>query len=418
MDDNELLKEFQSLLEAQRQAHQEMFTQIEKKGVADPESRSKIEKLEQELTKKHDEYTAEQAKQKESIRVLEEKAGRLPAKVNGTLSLGKQFIESDTFKAAPLGGRFHVQAALKGTFHTKAASNIITDVSYPLPPRTMFVPNVALPSERPNVVRNLFPQTPTTASAIEYVQETWTLAADYQLTQGATKAQSLVDYSDKVTNVRTIAHYVKVSRQMAADVPSLMSTIDNRLTYGVLLKEDLELLYGSGAAGHLTGVMTVASALTGTLPTSATAIDQILAASVQVTNSGNIPTDVVLSPSAWAAVMGLKNTQGTYLYGTPLNAVQPRIWGMPVTVSLSMAAADFLVGSFPNCAEIFDREMVTVDIAFENEDDFIKNLITVRGEERIALAVYVPAAFVKGTLIAPTIFAPEESENPAHKRAK
>jgi HK97 family phage major capsid protein len=412
MDDQDLLKEFQSLLEQQRQAHQEMFKQIETKGVADPESRAKIEKLEQALTKTHDEYTAEQTKQREAIRVLEEKAGRLPAKVNGTTSLGKQFVESDTFKAEAFTGRFHMHTTLKGSFSTKAASNIITDAAYPLPPRTMFVPSVLVPGERPTVVRDLFPQTPTTASAIEYAQETWTFQADYQVTQGTTKAQSLVDYADKIANVRTIAHYVKVSRQMAADVPSLMATIDNRLAYGVRLKEDTELLYGSGATGHLTGVMTAATALSGTLPTGATAIDQILAAMVQVTASGHMPTDVVLPATGWGAIMGLKNSQGTYLYGTPLNAVQPRIWGLPVTVSLSMAATDFLVGAFPDCAEIFDRETVTVDIAFENEDDFIKNLITLRGEERLALAIYVPAAFVKGTLIAPTMLEAEAKAAP------
>lgn len=66
-----------------------------------------------------------------------------------------------------------------------------------------------------------------------------------------------------------------------------------------------------------------------------------------------------------------------------------------------MAANDFLVGAFRLGAQLFDRMAIEVLVSSENEDDFIRNLLTIRAEERLALAVYRPAAFVKGNLVNP-----------------
>ncbi len=47
---------------------------------------------------------------------------------------------------------------------------------------------------------------------------------------------------------------------------------------------------------------------------------------------------------------------------------------------------------------MFDRWQSRVEVATENEDDFIRNLLTVLAEERLALAVYRPESFVTGDL--------------------
>ena len=53
-----------------------------------------------------------------------------------------------------------------------------------------------------------------------------------------------------------------------------------------------------------------------------------------------------------------------------------------------------LVGAF-NQAQVYRKSGITVAISTENEDYFIYNKLAVRAEERLALAVYRPAAFCK-----------------------
>ena len=61
-----------------------------------------------------------------------------------------------------------------------------------------------------------------------------------------------------------------------------------------------------------------------------------------------------------------------------------------------MAAGTFLVGAFRQSCVLFVRQLLTVEISYENEDDFVRNLATVRAEERIGSAVPVPAGLIKG----------------------
>ena len=64
--------------------------------------------------------------------------------------------------------------------------------------------------------------------------------------------------------------------------------------------------------------------------------------------------------------------------------------------SFGMDAGDFLAGS-SLAATIYDREDVTVRVAEQHGDFFIKNMVAILCEERIGLTVERPAAMVTGT---------------------
>ena len=61
-----------------------------------------------------------------------------------------------------------------------------------------------------------------------------------------------------------------------------------------------------------------------------------------------------------------------------------------------MSVNEFLCGAFDMGAQIFDRLEIEVLLSTENVDDFEKNMVTIRAEERLALAIYRPEALITG----------------------
>jgi HK97 family phage major capsid protein len=106
----------------------------------------------------------------------------------------------------------------------------------------------------------------------------------------------------------------------------------------------------------------------------------------------------VLHPTDWAKIELTKDAQQRYIVGDPQSQLSRTLWGLPVVTSFSMQVTKFLTGSFRYGAQIFDRMSMEVLISTENADDFVRNMITIRAEERLAFAVYRPAAFIYGTL--------------------
>ncbi|MEG9312983.1 phage major capsid protein [Klebsiella pneumoniae] len=129
-------------------------------------------------------------------------------------------------------------------------------------------------------------------------------------------------------------------------------------------------------------------------------IDRLRLAVLQAVLAEYPASGFVLNPIDWAGIELTKDNEGRYIIAQPVNGGVPRIWGLPVVETQAMAQNNFLTGAFNMAAQIFDRMDIEVLLSTENEDDFIKNMVTIRAEERLALAVYRPEAFVTGTVTA------------------
>jgi len=127
-----------------------------------------------------------------------------------------------------------------------------------------------------------------------------------------------------------------------------------------------------------------------------TAIDRLRLALLQVALAEYEADGIVLSPIDWAAIELTKTTDNQYLFTTPTGLAVPGLWGRPVVATQAMDAGDFLVGSFQQGAQGWDREDVSVTVSTEDRDNFVKNMVTILCEERVGLSVYRPEAFVKG----------------------
>lgn len=260
------------------------------------------------------------------------------------------------------------------------------------------------PVTRRMTIRDLLTPGRTNSSSIQYPVETGytNSAATVSETSGPTKPQSEIQFDIRTASVTTIAHWVLATRQILDDAPMLQSYIDGRLRYGLAFVEENQLLNGGGTGTDLNGIYTQATAFAAgaSILAGATNIDVLRYAMLQAALAELPATGHVLNPVDWAAIETTKETTGAYIIGDPAGTLQPRLWGLPVVETQAMAAGSFLTGAFRLGAQIFDRQDARVEISTEDSDNFRKNLVTILAEERLALAVYRPEAFIKGTYAA------------------
>lgn len=314
---------------------------------------------------------------------------------NTRRSPGNTVIESAEYKSVGPNGR-SMAAVEVGSFHKLAIVNA-TGQNQPLVPAD-YRPGIMAPTERVLTVRDMLPIIPTASNLIEYAREaSYTNAAASQAGENVAKAESTITFSLSSSPVQTIAHFIPASRQVLSDAPMLAGYVDTRLAYGLKLEEERQLLNGSGVGSDLSGLVTQAAAYTGA-QIGDTDIDTLLRSMLQVSLTNNVPTGFVLHPNDWAAIQLLKDTQGRYIFGNPVDTSAPRIWGMPVVATQSMTAGQFLTGAFAQGATIFDREQATVRVAEQHSDFFVRNMVAILAEERIALVVFRPDAFVTGAI--------------------
>lgn len=259
------------------------------------------------------------------------------------------------------------------------------------------IPGWVFPANRILTIRDLLPQGRTTSNAVDFVQETGFTNSAAPVAEGALKPESSLEFTLRTAPVRTIAHWLQASKQVLDDIPQLESYINTRLTYGLKLVEEEQLLAGDGTGQNLLGLIPQATPFdTSRRKPGDTRIDIVRRAMTQLRLSQYQPDAVVLHPTDWEDIELQKNTQGTYIWANPRGLLGPTLWGLPVVESTSLAPGEFLVGAFKIAAQIWDRDDVQIDISTEDRDNFIRNMVTIRVEERLALVVYRPESFIFG----------------------
>ena len=261
------------------------------------------------------------------------------------------------------------------------------------------LPNVATLAQRKNFMRDLLPMYPTTATAVDFVKEdAFTNAASMQV-EASAKGESALTFTTGTASVRTIAHWIPASKQVLDDMPELLGIVSRKLIYGYLFKEDAQILIGSGTGNDLNGLVTQATAYNTALTGSGVwhKMDILRRAMQQVQIADEAGTAYfVLHPTDWADIELTKDVDRNYISGDPRSALAPSLWGIPVAVSTAMASGTFLAGA-TEAADLRVRQEITVEISTEHSDYFVKNMLAVRCEGRVALPVYRPGALITGT---------------------
>ena len=307
---------------------------------------------------------------------------------------GQVFTSADGFE--------QFAAKAKGTFSTSVKAAITSgsgSAGSLIQPQRI---GMVMPLQQRLFLRDLLTWGPTTSNAIEYVRELLFTNNANVVSElpVAGKPQSDITFELESAPVATIAHWIKASKQVLADAPMLQSYIDGRLMYGLKLKEEQQLLKGSGVGLNLNGIYTQATAYVnpGVTVQAETRIDRLRLAMLQVSLSELDADAMVLNPIDWAAIELTKTTDNAYLFASPTGQVAPTLWGRPVVATQAMDANDFLVGAFAMAAQGWDREQASVTVSTEDQDNFVKNAVSILCEERVGLTVFRPQGFVKGQL--------------------
>ena len=258
------------------------------------------------------------------------------------------------------------------------------------------------PSNVTNMM-NIIPVASTTSNVIRYVKESAYTDNASNVAEGSAPSDSEFQLTATDAVVQKTSAVMTISQEMLDDTPGLQSYLSQRLPAKIMTVVDDQLLNGSGVSPNQLGLMnggtTFAAGSFANAIESAQELDCLIVSANQLALSNYAANGIILNPSDFHKIYLLKDTTNEYLRGNSVVTSEgfTRINGVPVYLNNKMASGSFVVGDFSQGSQVFQRENLTVDFGYENNDNFDKYLVSVRGIIRMAHAIYLPNAFVKGS---------------------
>jgi HK97 family phage major capsid protein len=323
---------------------------------------------------------------------------------NGIAEMASFVMESDGLKTFLKGNAPSIKIQIPRTMFKAAIVNA-TGFQQPLVAPD-YRPGIHFAPQRRLTIRNLFNAVPTTSDLIVFAKESvFTSNAGPQYdsspgsTDGAVKNESAMTFTLANTPVVTLAHWIPASRQILADAPALQNHLDGRLLYGLKLEEEKELLTGDGTVGMLNGMVNQATAFAGG-STNLSSLDALALAISQLATSEYEPSGFILNPGDWFSdqIILKKDSLGNYIFGDPGEMTTPVLWGLPVVLTNSMTRGKFMCLDAARAGYICDREDAILRISEQHADFFIRNMVVLLMEERVALVIEQGAAMIYGSL--------------------
>lgn len=349
-----------------------------------------------------DQYTAWKANE-DALRAMGDTRQVIPddsERVSANASPADEVFNRGTKSVAELLGSDALEAhgrtswkGFRGEMGELALKTLLTTSD--ITPLEQRQPGIQLSAQEERTVADLMLSGTTSAQKITYYEETTFTSAAAEVAEGDAKPESTLDFTLREDNVRKIATWIPVTDEMLEDVPGFESYLRQRMAFMVRQREELQLLRGAGTGVTILGLYNRTGVQTVTGYGEST-IDSILHAITEIQKDAFVePTAMVIHPNDWFNVRASKDTTGNYLLGpATLDPDAARPWGLRVRVTTNALENTALVGAF-NQAQVFRRSGISIAISTENENYFIYNKLAVRAEERLALAVYRPAAFCK-----------------------
>lgn len=324
------------------------------------------------------------------------------------VTAAEAFVRSkalESFRANGKIGKFAVE-------HRDAPTGTVTTSTFPN--QNTRVPGIIPQNpDFPLMVADLLDQQTSDGTTLEYVRDTsgpvtgsgaWNKAA--VVAEGAQKPQSGPFSFDTITtSLKTLAHWVPITRQTADDNSQLMGYVNGRLTYGLKFVQDRQILTGNGST-QMQGILTtsgIGAYQPGVGNTDAKLIT-VRKARTQAELALYPPDSVVMNPTDWQDIQLDEDDNGQFrVISNVTDAGAPmRLWGLTVVTTVAMAAGTALLGGFRMGATLWTRQGITILMTDSHADYFTENVLVILAEMRANVAVHTPACFVKITFAAAT----------------
>jgi HK97 family phage major capsid protein len=344
----------------------------------------------------------------------------LPMYPTGNKTLGQLVIESpnyEEFKSRFGGSDGVIKESTKGIhagLFTVDMKDLITGSSATSAGAAvrndMYASITDLVGERELTVDDLVSKGTTTSDTVEYVRITGKTNSASPVVEASVasgtsgiKPESAMALQVVSTTVKTIAHWIPITKRAASDAPQVRSLVDTFLRYGLEEKLEDQELNGAGTSQDFEGINTAVSQNVGSTGTDLDAIVDGIR-TVRVTGRRR-PDAMVINPLDWYSTNFLlaksgdgTNSAANYLVGDPRASVDQlnQLWGLRVVVSPAQTEHTVLVGDF-RWAMRWAREGITISVSDSHDNFFIRNLLAILGERRDAFGVLDVEAFCKVT---------------------
>lgn len=335
-------------------------------------------------------------------------------------TLGDRYVKSDEFqaliKSAPGGhfGRDHRVQSQPAGFRsllpeTGGAKTLVTGASatsggpFVLPDQLGL--QVGLGAfQRPLRIRDLVTRGTTQSDSIEYIRVTSAtnnaaVVAEATNTSTGTKPESALATVKITENVKTIAHWIPITKRALSDAAQMRTLIDNFLIYGVEEELDDQMVTGDAQGENFSGVATVSGVQPIAFSTDILTTLRKAITAIRVTGR-SVPNGFVLNPADIETIDLLQDNEGQYFYGGPAaGGGVNTLWRVPVVDSEAVPAGTGYLGDWRK-AVLWDREQATITTTDSHSDWFVKNIVAILAEGRFGFGILQPSAFAEIDLTA------------------
>ena len=329
-------------------------------------------------------------------RLKNEGAGKEAAKLN----IAQQVVKGleaehkaafDEFKNSKRPFAMELKGAATMVFGTQTTGQVVDNA---------YVPGIFGTQRRMTRMRSFLPQGTTAGDKVPFVYQTGGEGAAAATQEGAGKTLWDKDIAQKEAPVRKIAGYARISEELLNDLPAIQAFLTNQGIEDVLDAEDTMILTGANdTTPNFTGLTinaltsaNINAALTTASPNN---WDAIIGGLSALAASNHMADTIVINPVDYYTMLISKaSTGGEYHNGNVLiQGGQVFIAGIPVSVSTAISAGSFICGDFARGAQLFQRDGISVRFYEQDQDNAIKNLVTIVIEERLAMPIYYASKF-------------------------